>query len=197
MNLNLACDAFYHSNFIPADCAQQLTNEITKKFDLNKPEQIKLPDGRELSIWPWKMNFLSPRLYASKKFSSHHGRSTLAFDGLEAVMHAVNTLLETEFDVCVCLYYPNGDEYIDFHSDLPAFGPTDTIASLSIGATRNFIIRDGNSNEEVLNLELENCSLLIMGEGFQTMYEHALQKNERIRSDRFNFSFRKFKFSTP
>lgn len=197
MKLNLACDAHFHSHFIPSDCAQRVTNEITKNFDLSKPEQIRFPDGRELGVWPWKMNFLSPRLYESKEFLSHHGRSTLVFDELLGVMHAVNKLLGTEFDVCVCLYYPNGDEYIDFHSDLPAFGPTDTIASLSIGATRNFIIRDGGSKEEVLNLELESCSLLVMGEGFQTMYEHALQKNERICSDRYNFSFRKFQFSTP
>ncbi|WMN59033.1 alpha-ketoglutarate-dependent dioxygenase AlkB [Pseudoalteromonas xiamenensis] len=195
MKLNLACDAHLHSNFIPVDCAQRIANEITKKFDLNAPEQIQFPDGRVLSIWPWKMNFLSPHLYQSKKFLSHHGRSTLAFDELLGVMHAVNKLLGTEFDVCVGLYYPNGDEYIDFHSDLPAFGPTDTIASLSIGATRNFIIRDGGSKEEVLTLELESCSLLVMGEGFQDIYEHALQKNERICSDRFNFSFRKFQFS--
>ena len=192
MNLNLACDAHFHSNFISADCAKRVTDEISKNFELNKPEQIQFPDGRILDVWPWKMNFLSPRLYDSKKFLSHHGRGTVVFDELFNVMQSVNKLLGTEFDVCVCLYYPNGDEYIDFHSDLPAFGPTDTIASLSIGTTRNFVIRDGVSKEEVLNLELESCSLLVMGDGFQDIYEHSLQKNSSIYDDRFNFSFRKF-----
>lgn len=193
MKLPLQGEAYYFRHFVEPEHAQSVTDYLRQNFNFEDLEKIEIHERDAVPIIPWKMNFLSRRLARLNKFSSHHGRNCEAFPDMLTLMEKVSDKLNTQFDVCVCLYYPDGNEYLDFHSDYPAFGPVNKIASLSIGAERPFIIRERDNRERIsLELKLEDRSLLVMGDNFQNLYEHALVKQPHIKSPRFNFTFRQF-----
>ena len=54
-----------------------------------------------------------------------------------------------------------------FHRDLPAYGDTSAIASLSLGAEREFIFRKTTNPDERFAIPLISGSLLFMGKGCQ------------------------------
>ncbi|NMR24396.1 hypothetical protein HH219_02330 [Pseudoalteromonas sp. NEC-BIFX-2020_015] len=192
MKLPLNCDAHYYSQFMSRSQSRAIFDWLNVRFDLNEPEFIEMPDGSEVNIFPWRMIFLEPRLEKSGLFSSHHGRHAAWFPLLSRLQQQIAELTGVEFSVAVCLYYPDGKESLSFHSDLSAFGPTDIIASISLGVEREFLIRSQNNDEEQHCVTLEDGSLLIMGEDFQDMYQHALASTPKAIGPRFNISFRQF-----
>tara|TARA_Y100000034_G_C6856015_1_gene389008 strand:+ start:61 stop:642 length:582 start_codon:yes stop_codon:yes gene_type:complete len=192
MKLSLECEAFYYRNFIDEVSSSCIIDYLKKHFDLNELEKIELPGSEAFHIKPWKFNFLSEELKEKNLFPDHHGRHYAAFPELTELFQKVNQKLKTKFDVCVCLFYPDGKEFIDFHHDYPAFGPTNIIASLSLGAPRNFLIREQTTKVITQRILLESNSLLVMGEGFQEKYEHSLPADPETSTPRFNFTFRQF-----
>ena len=94
--------------------------------------------------------------------------------------------------VARCIYYKDGSEGADFPGDLPAFGPTSAVASLSLGAEREFVFRSTSDAARRFSIHLSPGSLLFVGEGCQEIYEHALLRNERCDKPRLNLTFRKY-----
>ncbi|MCE2595956.1 alpha-ketoglutarate-dependent dioxygenase AlkB [Motilimonas cestriensis] len=192
MKLPLKCNAQYYSQFMSPKQSSALFNWLVANLDLNQPEVIQLPNGKETHILPWRMIFLDPQLAQSQLFPSQHGRCATWFSLLTQLQQQIADLTGITFSVAVCLYYPDGEESLGFHSDLPAFGATDVIASISLGAERAFLIRSQDDIEKQYELNLEDGSLLVMGKGFQDNYEHALAKGNKATKPRFNISFRQF-----
>ncbi|TMP67820.1 hypothetical protein CWB76_16230 [Pseudoalteromonas sp. S1609] len=192
MKLPLSCDAHYYSHFMSTAQSETLFKWLRSNYDLEEPEVIDFPDGSQKPILPWRMIFLDSQLAKSGSFSLHHGRQTKSFPLLEELRQQITERTGCNLAVAVCLYYPNGQESLGFHSDLPAFGSTDVIASISIGAQREFLIRSKTITHERYNITLENGSLLLMGKGFQDNYEHAIAKGDDTIGPRFNISFRRF-----
>ncbi|BBN80549.1 hypothetical protein PA25_05340 [Pseudoalteromonas sp. A25] len=192
MKLPLACNAYYYSNFMSDELSTSLLNWLMSEFDLSQPEELEFPDGTRSSILPWRMMFLAPNLASSDQFPLHHGRRADTCAELEQLRHQIAQCTGVNLAVAVCLYYPNGEESLGFHSDLPAFGSTDVIASISLGAQREFLIRSQNNLSEQQSVTLEHGSLLVMGKGFQDMYEHAVARGAVDMGPRFNISFRQF-----
>ena len=80
--------------------------------------------------------------------------------------------------------YRNGDDSMGWHTDDEAElrGP---VASLSLGATRRFHLREGKSSR-TQHLDLEHGSLLIL----DRQVSHALPKTKRKLGERINLTFR-------
>ncbi|WP_405597773.1 MULTISPECIES: alpha-ketoglutarate-dependent dioxygenase AlkB [unclassified Pseudoalteromonas] len=192
MKLPLSCDASYHSQFMPRSQSTAIYEWLISHCNLNEPEFMQMPDGSKIRIFPWRMIFLDPKLEQSQLFPSYHGRHSAWFPLLGQLQQQITDLTGVEFSVAVCLYYPDGEESLSFHSDLPAFGPTDIIASISLGAEREFLIRSQSNTQEQHSLTLEDGSLLIMGKGFQDNYQHALASAHKATRPRFNISLRQF-----
>nr|WP_246239984.1 alpha-ketoglutarate-dependent dioxygenase AlkB [Pseudoalteromonas caenipelagi] len=188
----LSRDAHYYSQFVSDELSQSLFDWLMNSFDLSTPETIELPDGTKRSILPWRMMFLEPNLANSGQFPVHHGRCSVSCDLLEQLRQQIIQITGVNLQVAVCLYYPNGKHNLGFHSDLPAFGSTDTIASISLGAEREFLIRSQHDHNEQYSITLKHGSLLVMGKGFQDVYEHAITEGECDSGVRFNISFRRF-----
>ena len=68
-------------------------------------------------------------------------------------------------------------------------GPKPVIASESIGATRRFDLRHKEPGE-LLSVELESGSLLVMRGLTQQHWQHRLAKQPKITDERFNLTFR-------
>lgn len=69
-------------------------------------------------------------------------------------------------------------------------GQNPVIASLSLGATRRFLLRH-NRTRETVSLELENGSLLVMRGSLQHHWRHCVPKDSAGTGSRINLTFRR------
>ena len=110
---------------------------------------------------------------------------------LASVRDRIQDEVGVRFQVARCIFYANGSEGTSFHSDFPAYGPIDSLASISLGAEREFAFRKLSEPSDVHRMTLHNGSLLYMGENCQSRYQHALPHCEDCRDPRINLTFRK------
>lgn len=92
------------------------------------------------------------------------------------------------YNCCILNYYADGNDSISYHSDDESFlGPLPNIASLSLGATRDFKLRPKKNSargindikdqqRETLTLSLTEGTLLIMRGTTQSQWEHSIPK---------------------
>lgn len=100
----------------------------------------------------------------------------------------VEAHLELRYRGVLVNLYETGQDYIGWHSDKrTAYGATPTIASLSLGAVRTFLIR--SSKEHCLRYRLPHGSLLVMRGRCQQDFKHSVPK-ELCDAPRVNLTFR-------
>lgn len=94
------------------------------------------------------------------------------------------------FNSCLLNLYHNGEEGMSWHTDdEPELGEEPVIASLSLGAVRNFVFKHKISKEKI-SLELPSGSLLVMQGETQKYWLHSLPKTKRVKDPRINLTFR-------
>lgn len=99
--------------------------------------------------------------------------------------------LDGAFNSVLANRYRDGCDYMGWHSDNEsALGPHPLIASLSLGATRRFVLKHRHEPSRKLELELPHGSLLVMGGDTQRNYKHALPRTARPVGERINLTFR-------
>jgi alkylated DNA repair dioxygenase AlkB len=94
------------------------------------------------------------------------------------------------YNSCLLNLYHDGSEGMAWHSD----GEKDlkkngAIASISFGAERKFAFKH-KETKEVVNIHLEDGSLLIMKGITQTHWLHRLPPTKKVHSPRINLTFR-------
>ena len=98
---------------------------------------------------------------------------------------------KVEFNVCLLNYYENGQQRIGFHSDNEELGRSTPIASISLGATRQFLIRSKTDGvNDRTSISMTNGSLIIMENKCQLDYLHSVPKEGNVTSGRINLTFR-------
>ncbi|EFA81566.1 putative alkylated DNA repair protein [Heterostelium album PN500] len=103
---------------------------------------------------------------------------------------SLETLLNVKFDYVLVNYYRNGKDHIGLHSDKEAISETTrTIASVSLGATRRFILKP-NDGEADIEFSLNAGSLLVMAEETQLYWKHCVPKELKVIQPRINLTFR-------
>lgn len=111
------------------------------------------------------------------------------------------------YNVCLVNYYATGADSISYHSDDERFlGPLPSIASFSLGAKRDFVMKhkpvapkDGDSaaaeinNAKPLKLPLASGDMVLMRGTTQANWLHSIPKRKGGESDRgrINITFRK------
>jgi alkylated DNA repair dioxygenase AlkB len=160
-----------------------------------------------ISETPWQQDHIRiagkvipvPRLqawYGEKQ--SFYAYSGIALKPLSwtPLLRELKSRIETETGACfnsvLVNYYRNGNDSVSWHADdEPELGNDPVIASLSLGASRTFNFRSKNTgNRKILACELENGSLLLMGEGTQTHWMHQIPKQPAVTEPRINLTFR-------
>ena len=87
--------------------------------------------------------------------------------------------------------YRDGSDNMGWHSDdEKSLGRQPQIASLSLGASRRFVLRDKNTKKEKRELLLHDGSLLLMLGDVQLNWQHSLPKSIKLRKPRINLTFR-------
>ena len=99
-------------------------------------------------------------------------------------------LTGAQYNSCLLNLYHDGDEGMAWHSDdEKELAPQGSIASLSFGAERRFLLRHKRSKEQV-EVSLTAGSLLVMRGTCQTHWLHSLPKMKKVRTPRVNLTFR-------
>jgi alkylated DNA repair dioxygenase AlkB len=98
-----------------------------------------------------------------------------------------------EYNSVLLNFYRDGTDSVGFHADdEKELGNDPNIASISLGATRDFWMREKNSLYTSIDFELNNGSLLIMSGTTQKYWQHSIPKAFGLKEGRINLTFRKF-----
>lgn len=94
------------------------------------------------------------------------------------------------YNSCLLNLYHSGEEGMAWHSDdEKSLGRHLPIASLSFGAERKFAFRH-KQTKQVISLNLEPGSLLVMQGETQTNWLHRLPPTKKVTQPRINLTFR-------
>ncbi len=113
---------------------------------------------------------------------------------LSDLKQMVEEFAGVKFNSCLLNLYHNGNEGMGWHSDdEKSLGKDNTIASLSFGAERKFLLKH-KQTKQIISLVLEHGSLLIMKDATQRNWLHSLPKSKDLVQPRINLTFRTIVF---
>ncbi len=102
-----------------------------------------------------------------------------------------------DFNAVLCNWYEDGAAAMGWHTDSEKeLGPDPVIASLSFGQKRTFAFRPKRSltdknPKKICEYRLGEGDLLVMEQGTQPFFEHALLAEKAAQLPRMNLTFRK------
>lgn len=103
-----------------------------------------------------KCMFVDRDLTDFSVFQEEHGRRIEWPPVLISLRDKIESFTGVEFGVCSCIYYSGGEVGLGFHSDLPAFGTTSLIPSISLGEKRTLVLRKRSAPSGECKIELSN-----------------------------------------
>lgn len=122
-------------------------------------------------------------------------------DPMPPLLASIRTEVEFQtgerFNSVLCNLYRGGQDCIGWHADdEPIFGGDPVVASLSFGAARVFKLRRSGPHHRdvppvVRAWRLDPGSLLVMGRGVQTEWEHSVPRTREPVGERINLTFRR------
>ena len=142
--------------------------------------------------------YLTPRKTAwyskdDKSYSySNNKQKTLPYcKVIEELNNRVEKFLGLEFNSVLLNLYEDGSHKVGWHSDNEKeLGDEINIASISLGASRDFKYRPNSDKGLVKTISLEHGSLLVMRHPFQLNHEHCVPPRRKVVNSRINLTFR-------
>jgi alkylated DNA repair dioxygenase AlkB len=176
----------YYEDFLSQDEAQRYFDLLMKETFWEEDAPILL-FGKE---------YKQPRLlayYGDLDYSysgvSHEARTFT--NTLEEIKKKIEEKLGEEFNSVLLNLYRDEKDNMGKHSDDEReLGPEPTIASLSLGEQRNFIIHNKFDKSKV-KISLKSGSLLIMKGDSQKVTAHEVPEEKEKKNPRINLTFRK------
>ncbi|KAL8779182.1 MAG: hypothetical protein Q9213_007068 [Squamulea squamosa] len=126
---------------------------------------------------------------------------------LDELRKITEVFTESTYNFCLVNYYASGSDSISYHSDDERFlGPDPAIASFSLGAKRDFLMKhkpvppkdndpaaDAINSAKPLKLPLASGDMVLMRGKTQANWLHSIPKRKGGESDkgRINITFRK------
>ncbi|EJN8557957.1 MULTISPECIES: alpha-ketoglutarate-dependent dioxygenase AlkB family protein [Vibrio] len=138
---------------------------------------------------------LQPRLQA------WHGDAAYTYSGLTMQPHPwtpeltqlkvrCESVADVTFNSVLANLYRHGQDSMGWHQDNePELGRNPVIASLNLGETRRFLLRNLHCKTEI-EYELSHGSLLIMAGELQHHWKHCVPKTAKTKDERINLTFR-------
>ena len=194
MRLPLNCTVDYIEDFLKPGESASLYELLIEKYKLDRARITMEAGGQLIETDSFKILFSMPELIAQNTHPEQIHGKVYPFEGLmKNLKDKVEEITNQYFDLAMCLYYPDGNFFAPYHSDLQTSGVKTILPSLSLGAVREFSFRDLET-QSTFSLNLANGSLLIMGDNCQNKYEHSLIKDLKYKEPRINITFREAGF---
>lgn len=112
--------------------------------------------------------------------------------GLAGLRERLAAELGIGFNSVLANLYRDGGDCMGWHSDDETeLGPEPVIASVSLGATRRFVLKHRREPQCKLEIALPHGSLLVMSGATQRNYRHALPRTAKLVGERINLTFRR------
>jgi alkylated DNA repair dioxygenase AlkB len=150
-------------------------------------------------ITVWGKTYPQPRLvawYGDDALSYTYSGITLSAAPwtpvLQAIRDRVEALCDCRFNSVLLNYYRNHRDSMGMHADdEPELGPAPAIASVSFGATRQFVMQHKTRREiGSVRLPLSCGSVLLMKGAMQANWKHGIPKERKPCGPRVNLTFR-------
>jgi len=111
---------------------------------------------------------------------------------LDLIRQRVEGLTGGRFNSVLANLYRGGRDGMGWHADdEPELGTNPVIASVSLGATRRFVLRHRRRKTLTHAIDLAPGSLLEMAGPMQHHWLHALPKTQRAVGERINLTYRR------
>jgi alkylated DNA repair dioxygenase AlkB len=139
---------------------------------------------------------LQPRLIAwagdvEYRYSGQTLERRGASPTLRDVQQRVVARVGVPFNHVLVNRYRDGADSMGMHADdEPELGEDPVVASVSLGATRRFVLAPRRGKAPRLGYLLEHGSLLVMGRTCQAHYRHGIPKAPAVHGERISLTFR-------
>ncbi|CDK26817.1 unnamed protein product [Kuraishia capsulata CBS 1993] len=188
----------FKRDFLPAEVANSLLEELLSKQDIFTPNTFFIAGNKCVANHKTKVFTASDdderlqydvELSGGKLDMGSFGDSMrivqcLVEDEVEALSqsrekHDFQPKTKWTGDIVVANLFCEKSSNLDWHSDrLTKIGPLPVIASISVGATRDFRIRKihpfNKNPNPIISIPLPHNTLLVMHAGFQEEYKHSV-----------------------
>ncbi len=162
-----------------------------------------LRDMRRSLDWEQRPIRLFGRQILQPRLTAFHGDADVAYrysgQTLEAcpwtaalaeIRDRLQGLVGVRFNSVLCNLYRDGGDSMGWHADNePELGLNPTIASVSLGNARRFLLKSRRGDER-LEFQLGHGSLLVMAGDCQHHWVHQVPKTARAVGTRINLTFR-------
>jgi alkylated DNA repair dioxygenase AlkB len=188
MRIDLSPDSWldHQPDFLPPDEAGRVFARLRDELDWQQ---------REIVIFARRIQ--QPRLVAwggapAYRYSGQTLEPRPLTETVAALLPRVSAVARAPFNHVLANRYRNGRDSMGMHADDEReLGLAPVVATLSLGATRRFVVapRRGRTGER-LDLMLLGGSLLVMGGACQSEFRHGLPREPALQSERISLTFR-------
>lgn len=180
-------EIIYFPSFLSLEESNSLFLELLENTPWQQDEIMvygkKYPQPRLTALYG---NEEKPYSYSNIVMHPHHWTSSL-----EKIKLLVENISNVNFTTVLLNYYRDGNDGNGWHADNEKeLGSNPIIASLSLGAERNFQLKHNNDASQKKNIILENGSLLLMKGSTQHFWKHQIPKTKKTIGARINLTFR-------
>jgi alkylated DNA repair dioxygenase AlkB len=185
------CQLLHHRGFLAPSLADDLFSALVATTPWQQ-DHVQIA-GRRVPL---------PRLQSWHADGADSGGGVYTYSGIElrpkpwtqalaALRAQVVGATRIPWNSVLANLYRNGADSVAWHrDDEPELGPQPPIASVSLGATRRFVLRDRWEHARRVALDLGHGSLLVMQGATQHRWDHSLPKTARRVGPRVNLTFR-------
>lgn len=183
---------------VDADLLLWTAVDLGQDYDSLLRQLIESTEWRQDKITVYGKPYLQPRL------SAWHGDLGYSYSGirleplpwttvLQRLRRRLEKLTGQEFNSVLLNYYRDENDSMGMHSDDEReLGEQPAIASLSLGETRDFVLKHRSRKDlKTVKLPLAAGSLLLMQGDTQQYWRHGINKLRRPCAARINLTFRK------
>ncbi|KAK9323919.1 hypothetical protein V1517DRAFT_319237 [Lipomyces orientalis] len=210
----------FHPFFLPPDLADSLLRQLLDDSTTWRPNQFRL-FNREVTSPHTTSFYVNPQHFDEFKDSYRYNGAVIKDvrpfnDTMVRVQKLVEDVVKSELekrgyqefqykgkwvaDVAFCNRYNGPAEAVGYHSDrLTYLGPMPVIASLSLGVTREFRLREICTPSQTYSLHLPHNSLVIMHAPCQEKFKHSVIPSRIVDSHpiagiaRINITYRMYR----
>lgn len=182
----------YYKNFMSPRQSELLFDALEEQVEYLGEEYSVLYRGGEPAKIPRKHVAYGDDESLTYKFSKLELPTKKWTPLLENVRDYVYKITDIKFNYVLLNRYEDGRNSIGFHSDdeamLDAQAP---IVTLSLGATRKFVVKHAHFQKISFSLPLKSGSLLCMDSKTNETYVHSIPKDTKVQDPRISLTFRK------
>lgn len=186
-DLSQGCRVTYEEGFLTASEAERWMETLSRELPFAPESPVMF--GRPVTVRRRSCAVGDPGV--RYRYSGLTREAKPWPEGLQPLREAVGQRAGARFNFALCNLYPDGAAGLGWHSDDERDLLTDApIASLSLGAPRDFALRPRAGGRATFTVSLAPGSLLVMWGATQRFYQHRVPPRPRRAEPRVNLTFR-------